>query len=261
MSEHEFERTPATFDMLYEAVTATPRGRWFLDEFAKRNRAADTEQLLCELARLTDTRSGVAQDDWVRSLRLEVEALQGLIDAARGDFATLRPAEDEPSAPDDLSALAAGIERASRDIRTAGAQLLDLVKRLRDGETDDELSLVIEDAAATLFLAASLEEISGRRAKSVVEVLAALDERLKELISRLGPVDDPEVEAGRANPPKRPRAKPVVAKKAKAVAPADDKTEGTSKRDDSNVFSLARENADEGLHGDFSQERLDALLR
>jgi len=42
----------AEYDAVYAAVTATERGRWFLSEFANRNRHADTDALTGALARV-----------------------------------------------------------------------------------------------------------------------------------------------------------------------------------------------------------------
>ena len=42
----------AEYDTVYAAVTATERGRWFLTEFASRNRHADTDSLIAAIARI-----------------------------------------------------------------------------------------------------------------------------------------------------------------------------------------------------------------
>ena len=42
----------AEYDAVYAAVTATERGRWFLTEFASRNRHADTDLLIAAIARI-----------------------------------------------------------------------------------------------------------------------------------------------------------------------------------------------------------------
>ena len=46
MTEKKFDPSPVTFDSIYQAVSETARGRWFLGELAKRNRTSDTEQVL-----------------------------------------------------------------------------------------------------------------------------------------------------------------------------------------------------------------------
>ncbi len=42
----------AEYDAVYAAVTVTERGRWFLTEFANRNRHADTDSLIAAIARI-----------------------------------------------------------------------------------------------------------------------------------------------------------------------------------------------------------------
>ena len=42
----------ADYDAICTAVTATARGRWFLDEFAKRNRHSNTTEVLAAIAQM-----------------------------------------------------------------------------------------------------------------------------------------------------------------------------------------------------------------
>lgn len=46
------ELGPEDFDAIREAVLETPRGRWFLDQYASRLRAAETEGLVAGMKRL-----------------------------------------------------------------------------------------------------------------------------------------------------------------------------------------------------------------
>jgi hypothetical protein len=51
----------AEYNAVYAAVTATERGRWFLAEFANRNRKADTDLILGAIARIDEAvRAGTA---------------------------------------------------------------------------------------------------------------------------------------------------------------------------------------------------------
>lgn len=51
----------AEYNAVYAAVTATERGRWFLAEFANRNRKADTDLILAAIARIdASIRDGTA---------------------------------------------------------------------------------------------------------------------------------------------------------------------------------------------------------
>jgi hypothetical protein len=50
----------AEYNAVYAAVTATERGRWFLTEFAKRNRGADTDLIMAAIARIETAVAGGA---------------------------------------------------------------------------------------------------------------------------------------------------------------------------------------------------------
>ena len=52
-------RHEAEYDAVYAAVTATERGRWFLSEYANRNRAANTDQVVAALARIEAAIGGI----------------------------------------------------------------------------------------------------------------------------------------------------------------------------------------------------------
>ncbi len=45
-------QSEAEYNAVYTAVTATERGRWFLAEFANRNRCADTDRVMAAVARI-----------------------------------------------------------------------------------------------------------------------------------------------------------------------------------------------------------------
>jgi hypothetical protein len=53
-------RHEAEYDAVYAAVTATERGRWFLSEYANRNRAANTDLVVAALARIEAAIGGIA---------------------------------------------------------------------------------------------------------------------------------------------------------------------------------------------------------
>lgn len=49
---HRRELGPEDFDAIREAVMETPRGRWFLDQYATKLRAAETQSLVSGMKRL-----------------------------------------------------------------------------------------------------------------------------------------------------------------------------------------------------------------
>ncbi len=82
IGEHDYEDIEA-------AVTETVRGRWFLGEFARRNRTAEMRQLLDAMARLE---SAVAQpalpsaDPSVRLMIQRIKEIAGTLDGIAGQL-------------------------------------------------------------------------------------------------------------------------------------------------------------------------------
>src|SRR6202171_5160376 len=72
----------ADYDAISEAFMETSRGRWFLSEYAKRNRNADTRMVLDAVARIEQ--SLAAQKDATPENGLEVlGVIRGAVDEAR----------------------------------------------------------------------------------------------------------------------------------------------------------------------------------
>src|SRR5579871_4061847 len=89
------------YDAIREAFMETARGRWFLDEYAKRNRNADTSMVLDAVARIEQTIAAQKQPPppvvldrlpaALTSIRSAVEKAQETVSAA---FDELRLAEN-----------------------------------------------------------------------------------------------------------------------------------------------------------------------
>ena len=95
------------YEAIAAAVMETARGRWFMAEFAKRNRQADTEQVLARSAGCS-ARSALAQPQPAPSSPNLREAIALIMDL-RADLERISGEADEPS-----SGLAARIERRGR---------------------------------------------------------------------------------------------------------------------------------------------------
>ena len=75
----------AEYEAVYAAVSATERGRWFLTEFASRNRHADTGPLVAALARVEAAVAGAdARSDQSVATSNIAAAAEGIADIAFG---------------------------------------------------------------------------------------------------------------------------------------------------------------------------------
>ena len=97
----------AEYDAVYAAVTATERGRWFLKEFANRNRSADTDLIMAAIARIEAAIAGGAapQAAQVRDLALAATVIEPARPAVgeRDDDAAAVSAQTAPAATDGVS--------------------------------------------------------------------------------------------------------------------------------------------------------------
>jgi hypothetical protein len=153
----------AEYDAVYAAVTATERGRWFLTQYASRNRSADTEVLVAAIAR--------------------VEA------AVRGDAV---PQSGAVSGPD-LAEIAAEIERIGAaigagqthapDIAAAAERILDITFELREHAVKTTLCDALDAAVREISDACSAGKANGNGAHDAAQMLRDLGHRVDSLIT------------------------------------------------------------------------------
>ncbi len=57
MPARKFQESNRDFEAIYNAVTSTAQGRWFIEEHARRNRHADTVEILAAIERYSASQS------------------------------------------------------------------------------------------------------------------------------------------------------------------------------------------------------------
>ena len=185
------------YDAICAALMRTERGRWFLDEFARRNRHADTETLLGAIRRIEAVvRSNNAQQAR-QELRSDLLEMAKAITHTRAEVAAApdgtAPATPEPSRPADVFAAAARI----RDVTWA----------MRGHGFDPAVCSQIEELAASILSAASLRDPGDRRVRKLSDVLQYLEHRIEVLLDSLGTAprtsESDGTETAASRPPER----------------------------------------------------------
>ncbi|GKQ53057.1 hypothetical protein [Bradyrhizobium sp. Ce-3] len=200
----------------YAAISAafmeTSRGRWFLGEYAKRNRNADTRMVLDAVARIEESLSAQRQAaaDAIRDEQLAqaLAALRGAIEAAQ---ASAIAALDGVSFEQSLAPVRKGV-RVIREISW----------RLREIGNDGRICDIIDSQASAIEAGAA--EVSVDDAKVVLDnAFAALARRLSEFDPDRAAAAEPAVaEAPVAEPAAAAPSPPPVAESAAAErAPSD----------------------------------------
>ncbi|MCZ8183094.1 MAG: hypothetical protein O9322_09005 [Beijerinckiaceae bacterium] len=198
--EHAYEQIEA-------AVMETARGRWFLQEYARRNRQADTAMVLGAIERLQrqliDAPAVGAPAPVVHTAQpLPYERLQGdIIEMARAIARAEREirqirhdgvtATQYSSASDELDAVVATTEKATSNILSAAERIQEYAWTKREQQSGDLADCDMLDACATeIYTACGFQDLTAQRIRKVVDALRFLDERLKSILEATGLAED-----------------------------------------------------------------------
>src|SRR5258705_4207936 len=206
-----------------EAFMETSRGRWFLTEYAKRNRNADTRMVLDAVARIEQSPARQREETLEREASLQrdeglsaqqaaeaVAAAAAAQDRLTEALAAIRSSVEaaEESAVEALDSLA--LEQRLAPVRKGARVLREIAWRLREIGNDGRICDLIESQVSVIENGA--EQISSDEAKAALSAaFAAIDERLAEFSGDETPA--PVAEAQVASPsPAEPQTYDAVAK-------------------------------------------------
>jgi hypothetical protein len=160
------------YDAIHAAIVATERGRWFLEEYARRNRAADTEIVLAAIKRIEQAvRGGPAADSADGLPPPEVIAILEAVGKARSDAVGRH---GDPAAIGDA---------ALADFRNAVEQLQELVWDMHGRDAASEYG-------SQLSLQSNRLNSAGDRIESSLSGLRILLALIDDLEQRLRPSTD-----------------------------------------------------------------------
>jgi len=177
------------YDAIEKAVMESARGRWFLQEFAKRNRAADTQTLLDAIARL---QSAIGASSASSPAAAEIASLAEVIKSTRADIAGVRNdmLSDRGALADGPAIYAKIAEHAKRTANEimAGTQRLQSIAgeiKAANGNSDQAMKLE-NDAHSFQSLAWSQDVLSQRIAKAM-GLLSHVDDRIAAMTAMKAP--------------------------------------------------------------------------
>lgn len=193
MSEKQpFEPTEESFETICRAVMETERGRWFLTEFARQNRAADTKEILNKLDEMRKvfnpnrTSSEPVESEQTTVIRSQLHEIASSIQEARQEILAIKPRKgnDEhlSAATEELDAIVDSTEKATTDILESAEALQDHAENLRNLGIDPEICNDIEAHATAIFMACSFQDITGQRTTKVMHAIRTLDQRVQNML-------------------------------------------------------------------------------
>ena len=159
----------ADYDAIAAAVMETARGRWFLAEYARRNRQADTEMVLSAIARLERLCTVP-----VASVDLTPE----LSETARA-IAELRDDLDRAGVSGASARLSARIQEAASGILDAAEAIQEIAWTLREDGAAPELCDRLDRRATEIHGTTTIIEAGANQIEKVADTVAMLDASLR----------------------------------------------------------------------------------
>ncbi len=162
----------ADYDALCEALMASARGRWFLEEYAKRNRNADTGLVLDAIARVEAVVRSEQAHQASQGVRIELLEMARTIAQTRADVAEAKPGRTgSPSAA------------CGTDVFAAAGRLQEVAWTMREHGLDMAMCDQITDLSTAILSASSLRNNpNDGRAQKLAEVLGSLEQRIDAML-------------------------------------------------------------------------------
>ncbi|HEX5866844.1 MAG TPA: hypothetical protein VFY72_04005, partial [Beijerinckiaceae bacterium] len=149
----------AEYETIEAAVMETARGRWFLAEFAQRNRTADTTMLLDAIGRLEQAVTGERAVQSMDRVRFDLMEMAKAIARTKSEIAAIQSPDQEQSrlveASETLDAIVRTTERATSEILGAAEHVQEAAWTLRENGADEELCGELDRRATEIYTACS----------------------------------------------------------------------------------------------------------
>ncbi len=201
----------ADYNSVYAAVMASEAGRWFLGEYASRNRHADTQTLVGALARVEAAIRGEATPQTAISPRVAAPSQApappegGALSQSAGQSATVAPAScrdliEIEAAINRVEALVAGWTNGP-DSHRAVDRIHDIAFALREREFESALCDALDYAAREISAELNSADTAAQRAGAARELLHDLAGRVKDMIEMAIEIQKAQPPAALAVPP------------------------------------------------------------
>jgi chemotaxis protein CheZ len=179
----------ADYEAIEAAVMETARGRWFLVEYARRNRHADTEMLLGALERLENVIRNEAVLPTADRIRFGLVAMAKAITQTKAEIAAIKPHAAPgriEEASEELDSVVQATESATSDILAAAERIQEIAWTLREQGHKPETCDLLDDQATDIYTACSFQDLTGQRTRKVIGVLRYLESRINAMIELWG---------------------------------------------------------------------------
>lgn len=180
----------AEYEAIEATISASERGRWFLAEYARRNRGAETEVLLGAIARLERSVTADRGQEAFGHLRGNLLDMADAISRTKGEIAALNtPNGDETrltQASLALDAIVRETEQATSDILSAAESIQEAAWTLREHGAEAQACDALDRHATAIYTACSFQDLTAQRTARIVYTLRYLEDRVSAMIAIWG---------------------------------------------------------------------------
>jgi chemotaxis protein CheZ len=180
----------ADYEAIEAAVMETARGRWFLAEYARRNRNADTTMLLKALDRIEASIRGEHSVEPVDRIRFDLVEMSKAIARTKTEIAAMKPDADHHGkfgeATEELDSVVQATEAATSDILECAERIQEIAWTLREQGLDADACDLLDAKATEVYTACSFQDLTGQRTRKVIGVLRYLEGRINAMIEIWG---------------------------------------------------------------------------
>lgn len=174
------------YEAIEEAMMETERGRWFLREFARRNRNSDTTVLLDAISKMSANIQEPPKDNVYEKFRLDLREMAGAISKTRDEVSAMRPEDGEDTrfieATEELDAIVRAAEQATNEILEAAEEIQETAWIMREQGADEQSCDKLDVRATDIYTACSFQDLTGQRISKVVDVLRFLEQRVNAMV-------------------------------------------------------------------------------
>nr|WP_321482535.1 protein phosphatase CheZ [uncultured Cohaesibacter sp.] len=174
------------------AVMETARGRWFLAEYARRNRNADTDTLLTAIDKLEKTVVRErAPSSLMHQVRMDLTDMANAIERTKTEIAQIKHEDNQGSerferATVELDAIVSQTESATGDILGAAEKIQEFAWTLREMGADSDKCDELDMEATNIYMACSFQDLTGQRIRKIVDAMRYVESRINSMIDIWG---------------------------------------------------------------------------
>ena len=177
--------TEADYETIRLAVMETERGRWFLDEYAKRNRHSDTDSILIAMKRIEGAISQQRETSEMDKFRLDVLEMSRAIARTRDEISAIKPTDGTngrlTEATDELDSIVAATETATSDILAAAEKVQEAAWTLRENGALPEICEALDELATNIYTSCSFQDLTAQRIRRVIATIDFLEKRVNAM--------------------------------------------------------------------------------